>query len=160
MVGAVFQSQGRPLLLLAMLLSASQTSADAIPCSDELCVMRSLKEGPPLPKSKKTWTQAKGANQAYLACLADNLDIVTWLWPQDGKDSEHIKWVLETTWDACSHERAAATDNIAKALHETGGYNSLEEESKAAERYRSGASVALYLLRFKQIGKFEAFTAL
>lgn len=121
--------------------------------------MRSLKNGPPLPTGKAL-EQARVANKPYLSCLAEALDTVTWVWPNDGKDAEHISWVLQTTWDTCSFERTKATADIIKGLHDNGGYSSPEQEANAAERYRSGVASALYLVRFMKMGKSQALNSL
>lgn len=146
-------------VLISLLLSvAVPLAAEEGSCSNEPCVFRNLREGPELPKGNAA-TGAREAAKPYFACIRENLETVTWTWPQ-GDDAEHTRWILKTTWDVCSDERIAATEAIANVLHKSGGYGSHDDELKAAARYRSGVAFTIYLLRFTQIGKQEAFKAL
>ncbi len=141
-----------PLIVAASVASAP---ADA-PCTNEVCVFRSLKDsGVALPKGKVA-TAARTAAMPYFHCLADNLETVTWVWPQ-GNDIEQARWVVSTTWDVCAKERAAATAAMVNVFHEARSYSTLDDEQVGADRYRSGIAYALYSLRFMKMGKFEAF---
>lgn len=144
------------LFLLFLVASASAVASADVPCANEVCVFRSLKDsGIDLPKGKAE-PAIKAAALPYLQCLNENLETVTWVWPQ-GNDVEQARWVVGTTWDVCSKERTVATMAIVEVLHTAGSYPTVDDERKAADRYRSGRAYALYLLRFMKIGKFEAF---
>ena len=45
-------------------------------------------------------------------------------------------------------------------MRSSGNYASPKDEVKAAHRYRSGVAVAMYSLRFMQVGKMAAFKTL
>lgn len=149
---------GFPLFLSLLLLFVSVPATPSDSCSNELCVLRSLKGGPALPKGEAA-KLAREALRPYDACLRENLDLVTSLWPE-GNDAEHAKFVLDTTWDVCAAERRSVTDALTTVMRSSGNYASPQDEVKAAQRYRSGVAVAMYTVRFMQIGRMAALKAL
>jgi hypothetical protein len=120
--------------------------------------MKSLNSAIDSPNDK-AMKAARGLAGPYFTCVGDNLFTVTDIWPT-GDDIEHARWVVDTVWSACSKERIVATAAIEGVFQKTNQYATPEDVRKAADRYRSGVTTAIFAVRFMKIGKFAAFKAL
>ncbi len=143
-------------LTIAAIIAASSPLMGA--CANEVCVMKGLTSGPRLPNDK-VMKAARESAIPYFTCVSENLLTLTSIWPS-GDDIENVRWVVDTVWSVCSKERAVATVAIAGVFQNTNQYATPEDVRKAADRYRSGVTTAIFGVRFMKIGKFVAFKAL